>query len=134
MRIEVHTPRIAGGSLKTMTFDSAQKAIDSVLRNFPNAPQIELEADARKYLPAGSTEVPKGITLPDGKVVVFINGADSARDVAVTVFHEMFHRGCGMTPYCCACFRQLPTTPVNHSVAWEDHGRLFDPQPAPKLV
>ena len=39
------------------------------------------------------TSVPKGVTLNDGSVVVFSDGAESVVDVYRTVFHELFHRG-----------------------------------------
>jgi hypothetical protein len=39
------------------------------------------------------TAVPKGMTLLDGSIVVFSDGAESAVDVFRTVFHELFLRG-----------------------------------------
>lgn len=40
---------------------------------------------------APSGVIPMGATLPDGRVVVFTNGAESVADVYRTVFHELFH-------------------------------------------
>ena len=37
--------------------------------------------------------VPKGMTLHDGSIVLFSDGAESAVDVFRTVCHELFHRG-----------------------------------------
>ena len=38
-------------------------------------------------LPVLSGVIPKGETLPQGRIIIFVNGAESAVDVYRTVFH-----------------------------------------------
>lgn len=81
------------GSSK-MSADAVSKAVEGAVRSVPNAPKVEVFANAQAAglnPPAGV--VPKGVTLPDGRILVFSDHATSVADVEETVFHEMFHRG-----------------------------------------
>ena len=81
-----------------MPHDAVVKAVQSVLKGIPNAPQIEVHhtpADAGLNI---SGPMPKGGVLPDGRIVVFSDANTGVLDVMRTVFHELFHRGLN----CCA--------------------------------
>jgi hypothetical protein len=59
--------RLGSGKPGSMSLGAVQQTMQSILRRIPNAPQITVEADASAYLPTGSTVVPKGGTMPDGR-------------------------------------------------------------------
>jgi hypothetical protein len=68
--------------------------VSAALNSVVGAPlvQVAVSPAAAGINPPASI-VPKGVTLPDGPVFVFADGAESVVDVYKTVFHELFHRG-----------------------------------------
>jgi len=78
---------------RPLTHDAAFKAVQSVLKDIPNAPHIEVHrtpSDAGLSIPG---PMPKGGVLKDGRIVVFSGANTGTLDVMRTVFHELFHRG-----------------------------------------
>lgn len=76
-----------------VSHDAVVKAVQSVLKGVPNAPQIEVHrmpSDAGLVIPG---PMPKGGVLPDGRIVVFSDANTGNLDVVRTVLHELFHRG-----------------------------------------
>lgn len=77
-----------------LSFDAVKKTVESALRRVVGAPTVQVVArpeDIGLVNPFAS--VPKGMTLHDGSIVLFSDGAESAVDVFRTVCHELFHRG-----------------------------------------
>lgn len=77
-----------------LSLDAVKQAVASALRRVVDSPAVQVvrrTEDISLVNPFAS--VPKGVTLNDGSIVVFSDGAESAVDVFRTVFHELFHRG-----------------------------------------
>ncbi len=57
--------------------------------------------------------IPKGVTLNEGSIIIFLNAADSVVDVFQTVFHALFFRG---RPYHSVAQRRLNcgSSPFRH--------------------
>lgn len=86
--------RTAKSAQTKLSQDAVEKAVASALNRVVGAPQVQVfatPADAGIDVPPGV--IPKGVTLPDGSVFVFSDGAESVIDVFQTVFHELYHRG-----------------------------------------
>ena len=81
------------GQPGSMSADQVQKAVEDALQDM-GSPTVEVVSSSEFF--GGQppvSGVPKGGTMPDGRVVVFHDQALSPIDVARTVFHELFHRG-----------------------------------------
>ena len=86
--------RSAKSAQPKLSQDAVEQAVSAALNRVVGAPRVQVAvstAAAGITPPAGV--VPKGVTLPDGSVFVFADGAESVVDVYKTVFHELFHRG-----------------------------------------
>lgn len=88
------TTRAPGSTQAQLSLDAVKKTVESALRRVVGAPTVQVVARPEDIgLGNPFTSVPKGVTLNDGSVVVFSDGAESVVDVYRTVFHELFHRG-----------------------------------------
>lgn len=88
------TTRAPGSTQAQLSLDAVKKTVESALRRVVGAPTVQVVARPEDIgLGNPFTSVPKGVTLNDGSVVVFSDGAESVVDVYQTVFHELFHRG-----------------------------------------
>lgn len=74
-----------------LSVDEVKKTVNRVLRGVLRFNTVEV-MDVPLNSVAGTTEIPKGETTPDGRVIVYAASADSEIDVFRTVFHELFHR------------------------------------------
>ena len=88
------TSRAPGSRLAQLSLDAVKKSVESALRRVVRAPFVRV---ARRPEDIGlvnpSARVPKGLTMPDGTIALFSDGAESVVDVFQAVFHEFFHRG-----------------------------------------
>lgn len=86
--------RTAKSAQTKLSQDAVEKAVASALNRVVGAPKVQVvaaPADAGIDVPPGV--IPKGVTLPDGSVLIFSDSAESVLDVFQTVFHELYHRG-----------------------------------------
>jgi len=84
---------LAGIGSQPVSHESVKGTVAAILKRIPNAPHVEVY---RTPVEAGisiSDPMPKGGTLPDGRIVIFSDANTGTLDVMRTVFHELFHRG-----------------------------------------
>lgn len=85
----------ASAAQAQLSQDAVKQSVASALKRVVSAPPVQVVRRPEDlgipnpFAPA----VPKGVTLEDGSIVVFADGAESVVDVFRTVFHELFHRG-----------------------------------------
>lgn len=82
-----------GPSAGNMSVEEVETAVAAALKGVANPPEVVVFPDTVGLNIRQTGSVPKGVTLPNGMIFIFANGANSPLDVAQTVFHEMFHRG-----------------------------------------
>ncbi len=75
-----------------MSVDEVKKTVNRVLRGVLSLNTVEV-MDAPLGSVAGATEIPKGETTPDGRIIVYASAAESEIDVFRTVFHGLLHYG-----------------------------------------
>lgn len=81
---------------QSVTAEQTKKIVQKVLRTLGIADVVRIEtlgnpADAGLTAPDGV--VPAGVTLEDGRILIFADNIGSEIDVFRTVFHELFHLG-----------------------------------------
>lgn len=77
-----------------LPLEQVEQAVQEALAGLRDAPPVHVVESLDEFgIPAGSAVVPKGGTLPDGRIIVYTGAAESGLDVQRTVFHELLHRG-----------------------------------------
>ena len=77
---------------RKMSLEEVQKLADRVSRSILGGQAVEVMDVPLGSLP-GATEIGKGETTPDGRILICGAAAEPDTDVIRTVFHEMSHRG-----------------------------------------
>lgn len=76
-----------------VSHESVKGTVAAILKRIPNAPHVEVYRTPSDAGISISDPMPKGGTLPDGRIVIFSDANTGTLDVMRTVFHELFHRG-----------------------------------------
>ena len=84
---------LAGIWSQPVSHESVKGTVAVILKRIPNAPHVEVYRTPAEAGISISDPMPKGGTLPDGRIVIFSDANTGTLDVMRTVFHELFHRG-----------------------------------------
>lgn len=74
-------------------YESVNGTVAAILKRIQNAPHVEVYRTPAEAGISISDPMPKGGTLPDGRIVIFSDANTGALDVMRTVSHEMLQCG-----------------------------------------
>ena len=80
--------QLASSAKSNLTKDAVEKIVASALNRVVGAPKVEVfNSLSDAGLPVSGGVIPKGETLPQGRIISFVNDAESVVDVYRTLFH-----------------------------------------------